>query len=148
MFKTVKIDPNTYPFKKFIDDQAHLDTEELRRTIKPIIHTIPNDFSGKEHLYCDKNQLDKNGEWVDTHKDAKAKGFKSMMEMNEKNKSEQDKREKQDKEEKQKIITDQQNTIASQAQQINTMQEDLKNLHSTLKSLINSINAGKNNISQ
>ena len=46
-----------YPFQKYIDEQKHLDTDEHRHLIKPIIHIINEDFKGEEHLYCDKSQL-------------------------------------------------------------------------------------------
>jgi hypothetical protein len=52
-----KIDPKDYPFQKFIDEQKHLDTDELRHTIKPVIHVINKDFKGEEHKFCDKEQL-------------------------------------------------------------------------------------------
>ena len=82
IIRTEKIDPKDYPFKKIIDENAHLDTEELRHTIETIVHTLPIDFVGEEHLYCDKSQLDEHGKWIDPHASAKAKGFKTMMEMN------------------------------------------------------------------
>jgi len=57
----IMTDNQPYPFQKYIDEQKHLDTDETRHLIKPIIHIINEDFKGQEHLYCDKSQLDENG---------------------------------------------------------------------------------------
>jgi hypothetical protein len=70
-----------YPFKKQNDEQAHLDNEENRHKIQTRESVISRDFAGQEHLYCDPSQLDANGKWIDPHAPAKARGFKSMMEM-------------------------------------------------------------------
>jgi lysyl-tRNA synthetase class II len=80
---TTQIDPKDYPFKKFIDDQAHLDTDELRHSIKTVSHHIETDFKGNEHLYCDKTQLDANGKWKRPKimTQAETKGFKTPIDM-------------------------------------------------------------------
>lgn len=90
------IDPKDYPFKRFIDEQKHLDTDELRHTIKPIIVRV-EDMSGEEHLYCDKEQLNAEGKFRRPKKlqEAERKGFKSVMEMdNADKKAEEDKKAK------------------------------------------------------
>jgi hypothetical protein len=53
--KTVKINPDDYPFKKFIDEQKHLDTDESRHLIQSIVHIIDRDLKGQEYRFCDKN---------------------------------------------------------------------------------------------
>lgn len=78
-----KIDPKDYPFNKFINEQKHLDTDELRHTIKPIIHIIDKDFKGQEHLFCDRSQLCPLGKFRRPKKivEAEEKGFASVAEM-------------------------------------------------------------------
>ena len=78
-----KIDPKDYPFKKFIDEHKHLDTDELRTTIKPICHIIDQDFKGEEHLYCDKEQRNAEGKFRRPKRlaEAERRGFKSVAEM-------------------------------------------------------------------
>ena len=72
-----------YPFQKFIDEQKHLDTDETRHLIKPIIHIINEDFKGEEHKYCDKIQLDSNGKYRKPKLvlEAEQNGFKTFTEM-------------------------------------------------------------------
>lgn len=81
--RTDKIDPKDYPFKAHDDAQKHLDTPELRHLIKPIIHVIDMDCCGKEHLFCDKEQLDTQGKFRIPKRlqQAKARGFNTVMEM-------------------------------------------------------------------
>ena len=77
------IDPKDYPFKKFIDEQKHLDTDELRHTIKTVHHHIDQDFKGEEHLYCDKSQLSAEGKFRRPKIliEAERRGFTSVLEM-------------------------------------------------------------------
>ena len=74
---------NPYRFQKFIDEQKHLDTDELRHTIKPVIHVIDRDFKGEEHLFCAKEQLCSLGRYRRPKKliEAETRGFTSVMEM-------------------------------------------------------------------
>ncbi len=78
-----QIDPKDYPFNKFIEEQKHLDTDELRHTMKPIVHIIDKDFKGQEHLFCDKNQRCPLGKFRRPKKiiEAEQRGFASVMEM-------------------------------------------------------------------
>ena len=89
---------NPNPFQKFYDEQKHLDTDELRHKIKPVVHVIDRDFKGQEHLYCDKSQLDAEGKYRRPKKlqEAERRGFKSVMEMYEADKkAEEDKKVKE-----------------------------------------------------
>lgn len=81
-----------YPFQRFIDEQKHLDTDELRHTMKPIVHIIDQDFKGQEHKYCDKEQLDTNGKFRRPKMliEAERRGFASVMEMFEADKKAQE----------------------------------------------------------
>lgn len=87
----------TYAFQKFIDENKHLDTDELRHTIKPIIHIIDKDFKGKEHQFCDKEQLCPLGKFRRPKKmmEAEEKGFASVADM-----MEADKKAKEDAKQK------------------------------------------------
>jgi hypothetical protein len=78
-----KIDPKDYPFQKIIDEQKELDTDELRHTIKPVIHLIDKDFKGEEHLFCDKEQLCPLGKYKRSKVtvEAEKRGFTSSLEM-------------------------------------------------------------------
>jgi hypothetical protein len=79
----VQSDPKDYAFKKFIDEHKHLDCDEHRHKIKPIIHIIDKDFKGEEHRYCDKSQLCPEGKFRRPKKlmEAERRGFKSVAEM-------------------------------------------------------------------
>lgn len=92
------IDPKDYPFKKFIDEQKHLDTEEDRPKIKSTTHVIDQCFKGEEHRYCDKSQLDAECKYRRPKKlqEAERRGFKSIAEMMEADKkAEEDKKEQE-----------------------------------------------------
>lgn len=82
------IDPKDYPFKYLIDAQKHLDTDELRHTIKPVKVNIAS-LVGKEHLYCDPAQLNAEGKYRRPKKlvEAERRGFKSVIEMDQADKN-------------------------------------------------------------
>jgi len=73
----------SYAFQKYIDEQKHLDTDESRHTIQPVIHVIDKDFKGEEHKFCDKDQLCPLGKYrrpkhvIETEQ----RGFASGLEM-------------------------------------------------------------------
>jgi hypothetical protein len=89
------------PFQKYIDEQKHLDTDESRHLIKPVVHVISEDFKGQEHKYCDKSQLCPLGKYrrPKIMMEAERRGFKTVLEMNEADK-------KAEEEAKQKEVTD------------------------------------------
>ena len=72
-----------YAFQKYIDEQKHLDTDELRHLMKPICHVIVQDLKGEEHKYCDKEQLCPLGKFRRPKKmiEAESKGFASVADM-------------------------------------------------------------------
>jgi predicted SAM-dependent methyltransferase len=91
----VQSDPKDYPFKKFCDEQKHLDCDEHRHKIKPIVQIIDRDFKGQEHLFCDKSQRNAEGKFRRPKKliEAEQRGFKSVAEMVEADKkAEEDKK--------------------------------------------------------
>jgi len=120
LMKVVQGDPTKYPFKAQNDRQAHLDTDELRRTIKPVFSHIPTDFAGQEHLYCDPDQLDSTGAYrtPKVMQQAKARGFSDPIAM-----YAADQKAAQDA--KDATIADQQSTIESQRIQIGSLQNQL-----------------------
>lgn len=105
----VKSDPKDYAFKKFIDECKHLDCDEHRHEIKPIIHVINKDFKGQEHLFCDKEQLCPQGKYRRPKKimEAEQRGFKSFTEMVEADKKAEEENKKKEEEAKAKLIVDQ-----------------------------------------
>lgn len=93
--RTEKIDPKDYPFKKFHDEQKHLDTDESRHLIKPVVHIIDQDLKGQEHQFCDKEQLCPLGKFRRPKilVESERRGFASVMEMEMANKkAEEDKK--------------------------------------------------------
>lgn len=96
----VQSDPEDYTFKKFIDECKHLDCDEHRHKIKPIIHIIDKDFKGEEHLFCDKSQLCPEGKFRRPKKlmEAERRGFKSVAEMDMADKKVIEDKERKDKE--------------------------------------------------
>ena len=75
--------PTTYQFQTCIDEQKHLDTDEFRHMIKPIVHIIDQDFKGQEHKFCDKSQLCPLGKFrrPKIMIEAERRGFSSVKEM-------------------------------------------------------------------
>jgi 2-methylcitrate dehydratase PrpD len=72
-----------YAYQKYIDEQKHLDTDELRHTMKPICHVVVQDLKGEEHKFCDKEQLCPLGKFRRPKKmmEAESKGFASVADM-------------------------------------------------------------------
>jgi hypothetical protein len=120
LVRTEKIDPKDYPFKKFIDEQKHLDTDEHRHKIKPVRHKIDECLKGKEHLFCDKEQLCPLGKYRRPKKmmEAESKGFASVKEM-----FDADKKAEEDAKEKK---------VEQQQKQIDDLQEMVKALMAKL----------------
>jgi hypothetical protein len=93
--RSEKIDPKDYPFNKFHDEQKHLDTDESRHLIKPVVHIIDQDLKGQEHRFCDKEQLCPLGKFRRPKilVESERRGFASVMEMMEADKkAEEDKK--------------------------------------------------------
>jgi len=122
-----------YAFQKYIDEQKHLDTDELRHTMKPICHVVIQDFKGEEHKFCDKEQLDANGKFRRPKKmmEAESKGFASVADMMEENK-------KKEEEAKAKVIVDQKAELDDLKKQLSALatsfQSYIAAVHPTNKS--------------
>ena len=126
------IDPKDYPFKKWIDEQKHLDCDEHRHTIKPIRVHI-SDMVGEEHLYCDKSQLCPEGKYRRPKKlmEAERKGFKSIMEMDtteKKTEEEKKVKEQEDMKKRSQIMEEHARSLEDQLTQSMKALEDYKNL--------------------
>lgn len=117
-----------YPFQKYIDEQKHLDTDEHRHLIKPIIHIMDKDFKGHEHKFCDKEQLCPLGKFRRPKHiiEAERRGFKSGLEMFEADK-------KAEEEAKSKQISD---LITKQS----TLEQIIKDQNTLLEQIIKRIN--------
>ena len=95
-----------YEFQKYIDEQKHLDTDECRHLIKPVVHVIVQDFKGEEHTYCDKEQRNAEGKFRRPKKliESEQKGFKSVSDMVEaEKKAEEDAKKKEVSDLKQEV---------------------------------------------
>jgi hypothetical protein len=79
----VKNEKKDYEFQKYVDEQKHLDTDETRHLMKPIVHVIVQDFKGEEHKYCDKQQRNAEGKFRRPKKliESEQRGFKSVSDM-------------------------------------------------------------------
>ena len=88
----IQSDPKDYAFKKYIDECKHLNCDEHRHKIKPIVHIIDKDCKGQEHLFCDKSQRNAEGKFRRPKKlmEAERRGFKSVAEMVEADKKEEE----------------------------------------------------------
>lgn len=109
-----------YAFQKYIDEQKHLDCDELRHTMKTICHVVVEDLKGEEHKYCDKEQLCPLGKFRRPKKmmEAESKGFASVAEMMEaEKKAEEDAKE----------------------ERFNKQQQELDELKAIIKNLIISV---------
>jgi hypothetical protein len=75
------IDPKDYPFRHHIEANKHLDTDERRHEIKCIVEQVDRDYRGREHLFCDKEQV-RNGKFRRPKilVEAEQAGFTSVLE--------------------------------------------------------------------
>jgi hypothetical protein len=110
-----------YAYQKYIDEQKHLDTDELRHTIKPICHVVVEDLKGEEHKFCDKEQLCPLGTFRRPKKmmEAESRGFVSVADM-----MEADKKAEEDAKEKK---------VEQQQKEIDDLKEMVKALMAKLK---------------
>lgn len=118
-----KIDPKDYPFQKYYDEQKHLDTDELRHTIKPTIHVIAQDFKGEEHLFCDKEQRCPLGKFRRPKilVEAEQRGFTTAIEMVEADKKAEEENKKKEEEAKAKLIVDQKSELDDLKKQLSAL---------------------------
>lgn len=116
------IDPKDYPFRKWIEEQKHLDTDELRHTMKSVKLNVAS-FKGEEHLYCAPEQLDAEGRYRRPKKliEAERRGFKSVPEMVAADK-------KEEEEKKASLLLEQDRKIAEQEKYIETLSVRSKGL--------------------
>ena len=98
-----------YAYQKYIDEQKHLDTDELRHTMKTICHVVVEDFKGEEHKFCDKEQLCPLGKFRRPKilVESERRGFKNVKEMADADAKAEEEKKKKEEEEKAKLIVDQ-----------------------------------------
>ena len=128
-----------YPFQKYIDEQKHLDTDELRHTIKPIIHVISQDFKGEEHKYCDKEQCNKEGKFRRPKKliESEQRGFKSVYEMVECDKKASEDAKIKEVTDLREFTTKQNDIIKKLITKQDTLEQTIKDQNSLLQEIIN-----------
>ena len=134
-----KIDPKDYPFKKLIDEHKHLDTDELRHTIKPIIHIINEHCKGEEHIYCDKEQLDKDGKWrrPKIMIESERRGFKSVSDMVEFDKKASEDAKVKEVTDLREFTTKQNDVIKKLITKQDTLEQTIKDQNKLLLEIIN-----------
>jgi hypothetical protein len=139
LVRTEKIDPNDYPFKKFIDQQKHLDTDELRHTIKPIRHKIDEDCKTEEHKYCDKEQLDGSGKWrrPKIMIEAERRGFKSVSDMVEADKKAEEDKKVKEVSDLREFTTKQNDVIKKLIDKQETLEQTIVSQNNLLQEIIN-----------
>jgi len=123
------IDPKDYPYKKYIDEQNHLDCDEHRDKMVTVTVRV-EDQAGEEHLFCDKSQLDAEGKFRRPKKliEAERRGFKGVAEMDQADQAAKEERAA-------KVIEDQRRTIYTQAGYIDTLSVRSKGLEDHARQL-------------
>lgn len=128
-----------YPFQKFIDEQKHLDTDESRHLIKPIIHNIERDFKGQEHLYCDKIKLCPQGKYKrnDLEVEMESRGFKSLSEMHQANKKAEEDKKVKEVSDLREFTTKQNDVIKKLIDKQDTLEKTIIDQNNLLQEIIN-----------
>jgi len=135
----VKSDKKEYKFQKYIDEQKHLDTDETRHLMKPIVHVIVQDFKGEEHKYCDKEQCNKEGKFRRPKKliEAEQKNFKSVYDMDEANKKAEEDCKKKEVEDLRDFTTKQNDVIQKLIDKQDTLEKTIIDQNNLLQEIIN-----------
>jgi hypothetical protein len=127
-----------YPFRKYIDERKHRDTDEERHLIKPIIHIIDQDFKGKEHIFCDKSQRDVNGKFrrPKVMIEAERRGFASAREMIEADKKAEEDNKKKEVSDLREFTTQQNDVIRKLIEKQDVLQNTIISQNSVLEEII------------
>jgi len=133
------IDPKDYPFKKFIDEQKHLDTDELRLKIQSVQHHIETHFKGEEHKYCDKEQLDGSGKWrrPKIMIESERRGFKTVIDMVEFDKKAVEDTKAKEVTDLREFTTKQNDIIKQLITKQDTLEQTIKDQNNLLQEIIN-----------
>jgi hypothetical protein len=134
----VKSDKKEYKFQKYIDEQKHLDTDETRHLMKPIIHVVAQDFKGEEHRYCDKEQLCPLGKYRRPKIliEAERRGFKSGLEMFEADKKAEEDCKKKEVSDLRDFTTQQNEVIRQLIEKQDVLENTIKGQNSLLEEII------------
>lgn len=135
----VKNEKKDYEFQKYIDEQKHLDTEETRHLMKPIVHVIVQDFKGEEHKYCDKEQRNAEGKFRRPKKlmEAEQKGFKSVSDMVEAEKKAEEDAKKKEVSDLREFTVKQNNIIQKLITKQDTLEKTIMDQNNLLQEIIN-----------
>jgi hypothetical protein len=127
-----------YPFQKYIDEQKHLDTDEHRHLIKPIIHIMDKDFKGHEHKFCDNEQLCPLGKFRRPKHiiEAERRGFKSGLEMFEADKKAEEDGKKKEISDLREFTTQQNDVIRKLIEKQDVLENTIKGQNSLLEEII------------
>lgn len=135
----VKNEKKDYEFQKYIDEQKHLDTDETRHLMKPIVHVIVQDFKGEEHKYCDKEQRNAEGKFRRPKKliEAEQKGFKSVSDMVEAEKKAEEDAKKKEVSDLREFTVKQNNIIQKLITKQDTLEKTIVQQNNLLQEIIN-----------
>ena len=138
----VKNEKKDYEFQKYIDEQKHLDTEETRHLMKPIVHVIVQDFKGDEHKYCDKEQRNAEGKFRRPKKliEAEQKGFKSVSDMVEAEKKAEEDSKKKEMSDLRQFTQKQNDVIQKLIEKSDTLENTVKQQNELLQRMIDRMN--------
>jgi hypothetical protein len=137
--KKTQIDPKDYQFKNQLT--PHLDTDELRHTIKPIITHVAHDCMGQEHMFCDKEQLNTTGQYrrPKVMMEADRRGFKTALEMYMADKNAEDTVKQKDIADL-KVLTTNQNVIIQELiTKQNTLEQKIQDQNNLLQQILNKL---------
>ena len=128
-----------YEFQKYIDEHKHLDTDETRHLIKPIIHVVVQDFKGEEHKYCDKEQRNAEGKFRRPKKliESEQKGFKSVSDMVEAEKKAEEDAKKKEVSDLREFTTKQNDIIKKLITKQDNLEKTIIDQNNLLQEIIN-----------
>jgi len=128
-----------YAFQKYIDEQKHLDTDETRHLMKPIVHVIVQDFKGEEHKYCDKEQRNSEGKFRRPKKliESEQKNFKSVSDMDEANKKAEEDAKVKEVSDLRDFTTKQNDVIKKLIDKQDTLEKTIIDQNNLLQEIIN-----------
>jgi hypothetical protein len=134
----VKNEKKYYEFQKYVDEQKHLDTDETRHLMKPIVHVIVQDFKGEEHKYCDKEQRNAEGKFRRPKKliESEQRGFKSVSDMVEADKKAEEDNKKKEMSDLRQFTQKQNDVIQKLIEKQDTLENTIKQQNELLQQMV------------